>query len=105
MADTTTVVPPNATWGYLADLVTAARAAAGQIPLYQFTATTIRYIADKDNATRIFFTTDPTSPAEGYPRLAEEILEDSGFPGAGVSVRKWYVMGNGVAKLDVIMEY
>jgi len=110
-SDATTVVVPavNAqginNWTYLTDLIDAARAAAGQPALFQHTAILIRYVADKDNVGNIFFTTDPTSLAEGQILAAQEVLEDVGMIGAGVSTRKYYVKSaNGTERLDVLME-
>jgi len=113
MADATTVTVPSVNagglnnWSYLTDLIIAARAAASQPPLPQFTATTIRYLPDKDNGVdKIYMTTDPKSAAEGRVLSPDEPFEDSGFPGSGVSTRKWFVKSDaGAAKLDILMEY
>lgn len=92
-------------WTNLTDLIIAARVAAGQPALPQFTHTTIRYQPDKDNAGLVFMTTEPTSLAEGKVLSADETFEDSGFSGSGVSTRKWYVKSqNGTEKMDILME-
>lgn len=103
MSWTTVVVVPN-TFTYLFDLVTAARLAASQIPLPEASAVRIIYSADKDNAGRLFRTTDPTSAAEGQTLLAEEVFDDEGSAGAAKSLREWFFKSeNGTDKLEVQM--
>lgn len=103
MSWTTVITVPN-TFTYLPDLVAAARIAASQIALPEYSAVRIIYTSDKDNTGRIFRTTDSLSLAEGQPILAEESWDDEGSAGASHSLREWFVKSeNGTDKLEVQM--
>lgn len=106
MGDTTSITLTDE-WQYVIDLVLAARLAEAQTDLVATSAADIHWIADKDNGGgRIFRTTDPTSPAEGEPLLAEEVWHDSGFPGTQKSLLGWYVKSDPTGqKLDIILQY
>lgn len=105
MGDTTTIILTDQ-WLYVRDLVLAARLAEAQTDLVATSASDIFWIADKDNAGRIFRTTDPTSPAEGEPLLAEESWHDFGSPGTQKSILGWYAKGDVTGfKLDIILNY
>lgn len=89
MAYTTDVSPPVG-WTYLVDLIVAARAAQGLIPLPQTTAFQTTYRAATGNdANKIEFTTDPKGNAVAKALLAEESFEE--FYDHQTSLRNWYV--------------
>lgn len=104
MANATTVIVMDGTWQFVADAVIAARVTNSQIPLPNETsAINIYYTADKDNAARIFRTSDSLSGAEGQPLLAEESWEDLGSAGSSRSLREWFVKGTIGDKLEIQM--
>lgn len=88
-----TEVTCTAAFVYLPTLVDAARIAAAQNPLPEYTAFQITYLAKVGNATDVEFTTDPhigivcKSLAAG-----EEFIE---FYDNEASLRNWHVRGDG----------
>lgn len=100
-ADTTKVTIDSAgAWLYVYDLVVAARAAAGQIPIPTSAARRLTFLAKVD----MRLTTDALSGAEGILLDADiPHMQESGIGPAGEDLRKWFIKGVGV--FEVTQEY